>query len=255
MVGALEVVEHLFHLEVLYDLVKVLLVRFSIVDCQGNTFLAESSSSTNSVEVGLRVSHGLVIDSHLRDIVVNDEVNLWYVNTSCHQVGGDEHVNLLFPELLYGLVSELFGHSREHDERFVSCLPQPNMDLLSKVLRVNENERLSHFAGVKHFFDKVKLLLRPALQVVLLDMSQLQFFGLYKNLICVLNNFCHVFVDQLLLWLTSIWEGSREQYPLDHVLFASGLDIFVVSNCLDSLEVLLVQEEHIGLVDHDTFDS
>ena len=104
MFGALQVFNHALHCVILDDLIQHLFVHVSVVDCHGDTFLAEPTSSSDPVKISFRVSLDSVEDLMLRDVIINYKFNLWHINTSCDQVGSNKYIDLLISELLHGLI-------------------------------------------------------------------------------------------------------------------------------------------------------
>merc|ERR1711959_42926 len=89
----LEVLWHFFDLSVvmILDLSDELgVVRKDEVD--GNTLSTKSTGSTNSVDVVLLFEWKLVVDN---------ETNLLHIDTSCEEIGGDEHSGGACSELLH----------------------------------------------------------------------------------------------------------------------------------------------------------
>jgi len=233
----------------------MLLVHVSIIDRKCNSLLAESACSSDPMQVGLRISANSAVDLLLWHVVVDDELDLWHVDTSGNQVGSDQHIDLLLSELLDGAVSLLFRHLGEHNVGRVPGLSQPSVDLLSEVQAVDEDEGLGHLTALEDVFDEVQLLLWLASHSVLLDMVKLELLGFDLDLLCLLDDHGDSLLDLLVDLLSAFRVGCGEKDPLDLVTLLSLFDVFVVADVFQTLEVLLVEEEHIRLINDKTFQA
>lgn len=110
MIWTLEFLHHISHAIVLYNIIQKFFILISIINGKCNTLLAESTCSTNSVEICFWITAGLAIYSLLRHIVVDNELYFWNIDTSGNQVGGDQYINFLVSKFLNGLISFLLGH-------------------------------------------------------------------------------------------------------------------------------------------------
>lgn len=129
-------------------------------------------------------------------IVIDDQLSLRDVDTSCNQIGCDQHLNFLFSELMHDFISLLFVHPREHNECFEPSLIERFMDSDGKILGVNENESLRTFTRYEHLFDKVKLLLLLNSVNVLLNRVDSS-----HRVLCAhfhLNALSHKFIDDFI---------------------------------------------------------
>ena len=90
------------HLKSVLDLVEDLGVSLITDEGDGQALGAESSSSGNSVKVGVRV---------LRHVIVEHDVDPLYVHATTKQVGGHQDPLLEVLELLIPGQSLLLGHS------------------------------------------------------------------------------------------------------------------------------------------------
>ena len=138
--------------------IKMSLVNLSIIDRHCNTLNTESSSSTNSMQVCFGISlRPSICSLSWWNIIIDNQLCLWDVNTSSDEISGDQHVNLLVSKLLDSLVTLLFGHFGEHDEGMEACLSQHLMYSLCIVFWIYENECLSRFTYFEYFFQEVQL--------------------------------------------------------------------------------------------------
>jgi len=126
------------------------------------------------------------------------------------------------------------------------------VNLLCKVLGVNENKGLSHFTALKHLFDKIELLLWLALHNILLDVVQLQFFRLYFNLLRLFHNLRDSFLYFLVNLLCAFGVSSGEQDPLHFIVLRTLLDVLIARNFLESLKILVIQEKHVCFINNQT---
>ena len=107
MAWAVEVADSFVHSIIFDDLIKIALVLLPIPNSQGDAGFAKPSCSTYSVEVALSVSDDVLINFFERDVIIDNKLNLWNIDASGDQVGGDEDVDLLLSEFLEGVVSLL----------------------------------------------------------------------------------------------------------------------------------------------------
>eukprot|EP00355_Strombidium_rassoulzadegani_P009627 CAMPEP_0168618320 /NCGR_PEP_ID=MMETSP0449_2-20121227/6011_1 /TAXON_ID=1082188 /ORGANISM="Strombidium rassoulzadegani, Strain ras09" /LENGTH=249 /DNA_ID=CAMNT_0008659191 /DNA_START=111 /DNA_END=860 /DNA_ORIENTATION=+ len=173
MVGALQLLDFILTLKVIHNLIKVLFVEVAIPKGDGDSLSSKSTSSSNSVDVGLRARTlllGLMVPGG-GDIEIDDELGLRNVDSSCQDVRADEHVDLLVPELLHDLVPLILTHLTEEDVRVEVLLLEQAVDGLSEVLGVDEDEGLGLLADLEDLLDKLASLLAAHLE--LLDVLQL----------------------------------------------------------------------------------
>jgi len=102
---AVEVADGFVHPIVFYDLIKIVLVLLPIPNSQGDAGFAKPSCSAYSVEVALSVSDDVFINFFERNVIIDNKLNLWNIDASGDQVGGDENVDLLLSEFLEGVIS------------------------------------------------------------------------------------------------------------------------------------------------------
>ena len=115
------------------------------------------------------------------------------------------------------------------------------MQCLSKLLRVDEYDSLSHLAHTENFLHEFWLLALFAAEFKLLNMIELQMLFLDADLLSMSNESRYIFLN-----FVSI--GSTEENVLD-LLFQ-----FIKVLCYDfsqSLEIACFFEENICLVNHD----
>ena len=188
MIWALELVHMAAHIIMLDNIIKVLLVNISVVDCQCDTLCSETACSTDSVQVDLRVRDSLVIKLYHWHIIVDNQLCLRYVNTSRDHVRRDQYVDVLVTELFNRRITLLLGHLGEHDVRFEVVLGEESVDLLGEVPRVHEYESLRRLTRLKDILDEIEFLLRLALHVILLYVIKLQLLRLHHDLLRFADN-------------------------------------------------------------------
>lgn len=110
MVSSIKLVHHALHVVRCYDFVKHFFVNVAIINGESDTWLSESSCSSNSVEVSLSISLELALNLSAWHIKVDNKFNFRNINTSGYEVSGDEHRDILFPELFDDIVSVFLCH-------------------------------------------------------------------------------------------------------------------------------------------------
>jgi len=140
---------------VINDIIQELFVLISVINAQRKSLSSKSTNSTNSMEVSGTV--GLHLSFHLVswNIVIDDKFSFWDINTSGDQVCSYQYIDLLFSELLHGLISFFFCHFREHDVRFETSFIQLCVDCFREIFRVDEDVSLCHFACFENFFNEI----------------------------------------------------------------------------------------------------
>ena len=133
MAWAVEVADGFVHPIVFYDLIKIVLVLLPIPNSQGDAGFAKPSCSAYPVEVALSVSDDVFINFFERNVIIDNKLNLWNIDASGDQVGGDENVDLLLSEFLEGVISLFSWHLWEHDEGREACFSKLQMDFLGEV--------------------------------------------------------------------------------------------------------------------------
>ena len=156
-------------------------------------------------------------------------------------------MDFLVPESFNRFIALLLGHLGEHDVRLELCLAKQLVDSLSEVLRVHEDESLGRFARLENFLDEVQLFALLTLHPKLLDVIQLQLFRLDFDLLRFADDLALSLLHELVPGLVLGLVRSRKENPLQ-VLIA--LNLFLGRNLLERLMILVVEEEHVGLV-HD----
>ena len=105
-----------FHGVVLCNLVKVLLVLVTVIDANGDTLATEATSAANPVNVGLGVTLLLSVGQvHVRDVKVDDNLDLGHVNTPRKHISSDDHIDFTLAEFVHDEVALLLTHVTEHD--------------------------------------------------------------------------------------------------------------------------------------------
>jgi len=137
------------HLEMVDNFFNELFVNISVVNSEGDSWNTESARSSDPMKIHIWVTDCLIGSSDLEhwNIIVDDKLCGWHINTSRKDVGGDQHVNLLLSEFLHGFISFFWRHFRSHDVRHVPGFTKSLVDLMGELLSVDENEGLSHLAG------------------------------------------------------------------------------------------------------------
>lgn len=133
MVGSIKLVHVTAHIIVLDNVIEMLLILWPIIDCKSNSLGSESTRSTNPVKINFWISHGFILKLYYRYIVVDDELRLWYVDTSSDHVCCDQYVDILISELFNGSITLFLGHLGKHNVRFEVIFCEKVVDLLGKV--------------------------------------------------------------------------------------------------------------------------
>ena len=252
MLRATQLLYGALHIVMSNDIVEVLLVHLTVVKCESDTVDAETSSSTDSMEVclGIRCS-SLTIEGG-GNIIINDELRLKNVNTSGEHVGSNKHVDLLVAELPDGFITLLICHVGEHEIRCETLLSKFSMHGLGKLLGVHEDECLRHLTSLEDFLDEIELLTRLALHSELLHIRELQLLVFHLDLLCHRDDLGDALLNLLVESRVINWIGGRKEHPLD---VSSTLDVFGVRNLEQGCVVLVIQEEHVGLVNDEAFEA
>ena len=106
-----------------------------------SSFLAETTSSTDSVDVVLLSEWELVVD---------DQADLLHIDTSGEQISSDEHADGSLTELLHDDVSLDLVHLSVHDRDGEVLFGHDLFEFLDTLLRVAINEGLDNVeVGIK----------------------------------------------------------------------------------------------------------
>ena len=126
--------------EVVLDLLDELSI-FRQHEVNRSSLLAETTSSTDSVDVVLLSEWKLVVD---------DQANLLHINTSSEQISCDEHANGSLTELLHDDVSLDLVHLSVHDRDGEVLFGHDLFEFLDTLLCVAINESLVNIkVGIK----------------------------------------------------------------------------------------------------------
>lgn len=126
------------------------------------------------------------------------------------------------------------------------------MDGLSKLLGVHEDECLRHLTSLEDLLDEIELLAGLALHSELLHIRELKLLVLHLDLLCHRDDLRDALLNLLVESRIINWIGRRKEYPLN---IGSALDVFRVRNLEEGSVVLVIQEEHIGLVNDEAFEA
>ena len=85
------------------DSIEALLVHFSIIESESQSIRSESSSTADSMQVGVWLRVAL----SAWHVKVDDQLSLRHINTSGNQISSDKHIDLLLSETLHSVVSLL----------------------------------------------------------------------------------------------------------------------------------------------------
>lgn len=88
----------------------MLLVDLSVVHSEGDTLGTETTRSTNSVKINLWVGNLFILELDGWHVVVDNELCLWNIDTSCNHVSSDKSMNLLVTETTNGVVTLFLCH-------------------------------------------------------------------------------------------------------------------------------------------------
>jgi hypothetical protein len=106
---------------------------------------------------------------HIRDVKVDDNLNLRHINTPRKHIGSDDDIDFTLAEFFHDEVALLLTHVTEHDRGLVVILSEGVLDQFTEVLGINENDCLSQSASVKDIHYEVDLLFGLASVLVLLN--------------------------------------------------------------------------------------
>jgi len=126
----------------------------------GQTLRAETTRSANTMQVGVGVFRHVVVDNH---------VDALHIDASPHKIGGDENARLELLELLVLLNSLLLFHDRVNANRGEVAVVQKLVQLGGAIDRLDEDDTLIEFQGVKQIYQFAILLVLLKLHVVLLQ--------------------------------------------------------------------------------------
>ena len=172
VLGRLKHVHFVVHLVLVEDLLEVLAVLITVVNRNCDSSSAKSTRSTNPVQIVLRVTDPLVTslaDPLRGHVEVDHNLNLWHINTSREHVCRDDNTDFSRPELFNHLISLLVAHLTKDDCRFEVLAAHHFVQAVRVILRIDENDRLSHFTDVEDFFDEFGLFALLAAVLKLLD--------------------------------------------------------------------------------------
>lgn len=182
VLGPLKLVHLALHVVVLSNLVKVLLILFTVVDSHSDTLAPETTSAANPVDIGLRVSFphavGEMEGGHIK---VDDNFDLRHINTPGKHICCDDHVDLTLAEFVHDQVSFLPAHLTEHDCGLVVILAQSVLHEFTELLCVDEDDCLGQGASVENIHDEFDLLFGLTFELVLLNVVQVQFLFLLSD--------------------------------------------------------------------------
>ena len=233
------------HVIVVKDLIKVNLVLISVVDAHSEALDSESAGSSDSVHIVFKVSMLISTWSLCWHIEVDNNLDLWHVNTSSEQVSRDDHADLTRAELLNHLISLTGIHISKDDGRLEVSLSHHVVQSLSELPRVHEDHCLGHLAHSEDLLNELWLLAWLTSHFKLLNMIELQLLLVQLDLVGFRGE-----IGQGALNL--ITEGSREEDALH--LAGQRLDVLCV-DLLQLVEVLLLTEEDITLIDDEALES
>ena len=245
MLRSLEHVHFVVHLVVVEDLVQVALIFVAIVQGDRDALRTKSSCSTDSVQIVLRIADSLSVWTLGlgRDIEVDHELDLGNIDASCEQISSDDDADFTGAELRNHFVTLLNAHVTEDDARLVALSAHHSVEAVCVVLRVHKNDCLGHLANVENLLDELRLLALLAPELELFDVTQVELLLIQTDLLGLLRE-----VTDLSLNLLGV--GRREEDVLD---FLRQLRDVLRMDFLKLLQTSLLAEEHIRLVENDTF--
>ena len=245
MLRSLEHVHFVVHLVVVEDLVQVALIFVAIVQGDRDALRTKSSCSTDSVQIVLRIADSLSVWTLGlgRDIEVDHELDLGNIDASCEQISSDDDADFTGAELRNHFVTLLNAHVTEDDARLVALSAHHSVEAVCVVLRVHKNDSLGHLANVENLLDELRLLALLAPELELFDVTQVELLLIQTDLLGLLRE-----VTDLSLNLLGV--GRREEDVLD---FLRQLRDVLRMDFLKLLQTSLLAEEHIRLVENDTF--
>jgi len=154
---------------------KVLAIIITVVNGDCDTLSTESSRTTNSVQVVLRVTDPLVSTtaySLCGYVEIDNDLNFWHVDTSCKHIGSDDDADFSSSEFFYHFITLLMAHITKNDGRLQVFASQCLMQTICVRLGIDKDNRLCHLANIEDFFDKLRFLSLLASVLELLDMVQ-----------------------------------------------------------------------------------
>ena len=245
MLRSLEHVHFVVHLVVVEDLVQVALIFVAIVQGDRDALRTKSSCSTDSVQIVLRIADSLSVWTLGlgRDIEVDHELDLGNIDASCEQISSDDDADFTGAELRNHFVTLLNAHVTEDDARLVALSAHHSVEAVCVVLRVHKNDSLGHLANVENLLNELRLLALLAPELELFDVTQVELLLIQTDLLGLLRE-----VTDLSLNLLGV--GRREEDVLD---FLRQLRDVLRMDFLKLLQTSLLAEEHIRLVENDTF--
>lgn len=175
MFGIFEFVNHWSHIVVLNDLIKMLFVLVTVVDCKGDSLFTESTCSSNSVKVCFLITllfffilwPNLLLSWYIE---INNKFSFRNINTPSYHVSTNKSMDFLPSETCHGFISFLFIHFTKHNIWRFSFLSQHSVDCISKIFSIYENERLSSIHFIKYLFQEVN------------------FSWIFWDFVCILSN-------------------------------------------------------------------
>ena len=245
LLRSLEHVHFVVHLVVVEDLVQVALIFVAIVQGDRDALRTKSSCSTDSVQIVLRIADSLSVWTLglSRDIEVDHELDLGNIDASCEQISSDDDADFTGAELRNHFVTLLNAHVTEDDARLVALSAHHGVQAVCVVLRVHKNDSLGHLANVENLLNELRLLALLAPELELFDVTQVELLLIQTDLLGLLRE-----VTDLSLNLLGV--GRREEDVLD---FLRQLRDVLRMDFLKLLQTSLLAEEHIRLVENDTF--
>ena len=222
-------------LDVTEDLV-VLLVRD---ERDGETLGAESTSSADTMKILVRLA---------RHIEVDNDVNLFDIDTSTEQVCADHDSIFALLEASIDLESLLLRHGLEAGDTGELLTLDDLVKLLGVILRLGENNNLVEFEIVEQLDELLDLLVLVKLHVVLLEAVEVE-LGVVIDV-----HFEGVLHEHLADLLGLVRQRGREHHDLSLGL-AGHEDLLHLSSHVSLVEhlVALIENEHLQVVEGESF--
>ena len=153
---------------------------------------------------------------NIRDVKVDNNLDLWHVDTPSKHICSDDDIDFTFAEFFHDDVALLLTHVAEHDGGLVVILPQGVLDQFTEMLGIYKNDCLCQSASVKNIHYEIDLLFGFASVLVLLNVVQVK-------LLFLLGNGCGILAESINRIHCLRWVSRAEQNPLEFGQFTEVL--------------------------------